>query len=60
MTKKANNKNSFLLRKSRTLLDRWGKTEDVAGAAVYLISDGSKYTTGTNITIDGGWSIKGI
>ena len=49
MTKKKLNNKFFLLRKSRTLLDRWGKTEDVAGLAVYLISDGSKYTTGTII-----------
>jgi NAD(P)-dependent dehydrogenase (short-subunit alcohol dehydrogenase family) len=32
-----------------------GETEDVANAALYLISDASKWVTGTNLIIDGGY-----
>ena len=35
-------------------LHRYGKPEEVAQAAVYLLSDASKWITGTSITIDGG------
>ena len=34
---------------------RWGKPEDLAGAAVYLASAVSNYVTGTVLTVDGGW-----
>jgi NAD(P)-dependent dehydrogenase (short-subunit alcohol dehydrogenase family) len=32
-----------------------GETEDVANAALYLISDASKWVTGTNLVVDGGY-----
>ena len=34
---------------------RWGKPEDLTGAAVYLASAASNYVTGTVLTVDGGW-----
>lgn len=34
-----------------------GTTEDVANAAIYLLSDASKWVTGINLTLDGGFSI---
>ncbi len=34
---------------------RWGKPEDIAGAAVFLCSDASNYVNGTVLTVDGGW-----
>jgi NAD(P)-dependent dehydrogenase (short-subunit alcohol dehydrogenase family) len=37
-------------------LDRWGRPEDIAMAAVYLASDESAYVTGVALPVDGGWS----
>ena len=34
---------------------RWGKPEDMVGAAIYLASDASDYVNGSTITVDGGW-----
>ena len=34
-----------------------GEPEDVANAAIYLLSDASKWVTGINLTLDGGFSI---
>jgi NAD(P)-dependent dehydrogenase (short-subunit alcohol dehydrogenase family) len=39
----------------RTALKRLGDPEDVARAALYLSSDDSGFTTGTEITVDGGF-----
>ncbi|MGD0755399.1 MAG: SDR family oxidoreductase [Bacteroidales bacterium] len=36
----------------------YGKTEDVAYAAIYLLSDAARWVTGTNLIIDGGYSAK--
>ncbi|MFQ5732765.1 MAG: SDR family oxidoreductase, partial [Planctomycetaceae bacterium] len=46
-------------RKSAKVLERiplqcWGEPEDVAGAAVFLASDASRYVTATAIPVDGG------
>ena len=41
----------------RIAIKKWGVPEDIAGAAVYLASDRASYTTGTTITVDGGYSI---
>ena len=35
-----------------------GKTNDVANGCIYLLSDASKWVTGTNLIIDGGFSAK--
>ena len=40
---------------SRIPAGRWGSTEDLAGAVVYLASSASDYVSGTLITVDGGW-----
>jgi NAD(P)-dependent dehydrogenase (short-subunit alcohol dehydrogenase family) len=36
---------------------RWGGPEDLAGIAVYLASDASRYHTGDTLRIDGGYTI---
>jgi NAD(P)-dependent dehydrogenase (short-subunit alcohol dehydrogenase family) len=35
-----------------------GKAEDIANASIYLLSNASSYITGTNLVIDGGYSIQ--
>ncbi|MGI9031780.1 MAG: SDR family NAD(P)-dependent oxidoreductase [Ilumatobacteraceae bacterium] len=39
----------------RVPMRRWGEPSDFAGIAVYLASAESRYTTGTVVTIDGGY-----
>jgi NAD(P)-dependent dehydrogenase (short-subunit alcohol dehydrogenase family) len=36
---------------------RNGKTEDLDAAAVFFMSEGSKFTTGQTLYIDGGWEL---
>jgi len=38
-------------------LGRVGKAHEIKGAAVLLCSDASRYMTGQNVCIDGGWAI---
>jgi len=43
--------------KQKYPLKRYGKPEEVAYATIYLLSDASTWTTGTNLLLDGGRSI---
>lgn len=42
------------LTKTRTALGRYGKTEEVAAAVVFLASPEASYITGTSLDVDGG------
>ncbi|HVW75967.1 MAG TPA: glucose 1-dehydrogenase [Alloacidobacterium sp.] len=44
----------------RTPMGRFGKTEEVVGAAVYLASDGASYVTGQVLVVDGGFLASGV
>jgi len=35
-----------------------GKTDDIANACIYLLSDASRWVTGTNLFVDGGFSAR--
>jgi NAD(P)-dependent dehydrogenase (short-subunit alcohol dehydrogenase family) len=40
----------------RIPMGRFGATEEVAGAVLYLAGDWSRYVTGTTVFVDGGWT----
>jgi NAD(P)-dependent dehydrogenase (short-subunit alcohol dehydrogenase family) len=44
----------------RTPMKRFGKLEELTGAAVYLASDEASFTTGHNLVVDGGFLASGV
>ncbi len=61
MNKKTySNKKTRKDRSDKTMIGRWGTTDDLIGACIFLASDASKYITAQDIYIDGGWIYKGI
>jgi len=44
----------------RTPIGRFGRTEELVGAAVYLCSDAASFVTGETLVIDGGFLASGV
>ena len=42
--------------RSRYPLGRWGVTDDIAKAVMFLLSDASAFMTGSELVVDGGWT----
>lgn len=39
-------------------LERWGKLEEIQGAAIFLAGDAASYMVGSMVTVDAGWTAR--
>ena len=61
MTKRSfANKKTRIAREKQTLLGKWGEAFDLVGPCIFLASDASKYVTGQDVYVDGGWLANGL
>ncbi|MED5359320.1 MAG: SDR family oxidoreductase, partial [Pseudomonadota bacterium] len=42
--------------RNRHAMKRFGQVDEIANGVVYLLSDEASFSTGSVITIDGGWT----
>jgi 2-deoxy-D-gluconate 3-dehydrogenase len=42
---------------ARTPAKRWGKSDEIIGAAVFLASSAADFVTGVTLPVDGGYSV---
>jgi NAD(P)-dependent dehydrogenase (short-subunit alcohol dehydrogenase family) len=45
---------------ARTPMQRFGRPEELAGAAVFLASDAASFITGISLPVDGGYLCSGV
>lgn len=54
----ASDPNMLAFAASRVPLGRWGRPEEIAGAALFLASDAASFVNGQTLTVDGGHSVR--
>jgi len=57
MTQHLKNSPSFDFVRRKTPAGRWGKPQDMVGAAIFLAGAGSCFVTGAALAVDGGYSV---
>ena len=50
------NPEQFSFFRSRVPLGRWGNPPEIAGPALFLVSDAASFVTGATLYVDGGWT----
>ena len=51
-----NSPEQFEFFRTRIPLGRWGNPPEIAGAALFLVSDAASFVTGATLYVDGGWT----
>jgi gluconate 5-dehydrogenase len=54
----AENPDMVAFARQRVPLQRWGRPQEIAGAALFLASEAASFVNGHVLTVDGGMSIQ--